>query len=413
MKSYIFSVMRLLILCGVFACTTKVSQTAAPESIKPEAVFATWQQDPATTMTIDWHVLDSASDPVLEYKKESDAEWQSKKGDTRPFPFTDRIIHRVELTGLEPDSRYLFRLSDASEVYCFQTMPAHLSRPICFLEGGDVVHKGFEKMTYVAAGYHPDFIVLGGDLSYTNGDPKNFGKWYQFLDVFQDAFKGDNNRIVPIVMAIGNHEVWQGGDSEEEAEENLKKYGLKKGDSPYYNALLAFPGQPEYGVLDFGDYLSWLILDSNHRNQVVGTQTEWLKKQFEMRKEKPYLLASYHVPAYPSVRPYDGITSREIRENWIPLFDQYGLDVAFEHHDHTYKRTFPLKGNEKNPDGIVYLGDGDWGKPSRELIEERWYLEKAFSQKHVIVGTLDSLGLSFQMVNENGDKIDEYQLPKH
>ncbi len=400
-----------LLLCVLILHGCGKTNTGQP-SVKAEAVFLTWQQDPTTTMTVDWHMNSNNFDPNLSYRKKGKEHWEQKKSDLHGFPFTERVVYRVELLDLEPNSEYEFKTGGSDEVYTFRTMPSELDRPIRFIEGGDVVGEGLVRMSRTAATYDPDFIVLGGDLSYSQGEPKNYTKWYRFFEVFQREFAGENNRIVPVIMAIGNHEIWHEDKVPDELPLDYyrKKYDLQEGDAPYYNALNAFPGQPEYGVLDFGDYLSWLILDTGHRNSITGEQMEWIEKTLMERKERPYLFTSYHVPAYPSHRSFDGSTSTEVRENWIPLFEEYGVDISFEHHDHTYKRTFPMKGNKVAETGIVFIGDGAWGVNSRELdvVHPRWYLKKAVAQRHVIVGTLDASGLSFQMVNEEGDLIDAY-----
>ena len=33
-----------------------------------------------------------------------------------------------------------------------------------------------------------------------------------------------------------------------------------------------------------------------------------------------------------------------------------------EHHDHTFKRTKPLIGGLSHSNGVLYLGDGSWGR---------------------------------------------------
>jgi hypothetical protein len=57
----------------------------------------------------------------------------------------------------------------------------------------------------------------------------------------------------------------------------------------------------------------------------------------------PHLFPVYHVPGYPSVRAFDGATSAQVREHWAPLFERAGVRVAFENHDHAYKRTHPIR----------------------------------------------------------------------
>ncbi len=364
-------------------------------------------------MTIDWHTLAPEDLPVVEYRKKGEGVWRTESSDTRPFPFTDRTVHRAELTGLEAGTDYEFRVGAEGDTYWFRTMPATAERPIRFIEGGDVGGPGFEKMTGVVDSLNPDFVVIGGDLAYSNGEPVNHPKWFRLFDGFQDLFARDDNRLVPIMMAIGNHEIWSEASVPDELPLDYyrKKYGLREGDAPYYNALMAFPGQPEYGALHFGDYLTWIILDSGHLNPIEGTQKEWLQQTLAASADRPFLFTSYHVPAYPSHRPFEGAVSQEIRTHWVPLFEEYGVDVSFEHHDHTYKRTYPLRQNAiDHENGILYLGDGAWGVNSRELdaVNPRWYLAKAASQRHVILGILHGDSLRFEIVNEEGATIDRY-----
>ena len=55
--------------------------------------------------------------------------------------------------------------------------------------------------------------------------------------------------------------------------------------------------------------------------------------------------------------------------------------AAFEHHSHAFKRTYPIREGKKDPAGVVYLGDGSWGIPTRKVHtpEKMWYLKKAAS----------------------------------
>jgi len=87
--------------------------------------------------------------------------------------------------------------------------------------------------------------------------------------------------------------------------------------APHFYQLFAFPGHPGYNVLDIGDYLSLIILDSDHSHPIEGGQTEWLENVLlERAGGKRHLMPVYHVPAWPSHRPFDGRVSVRVRENW-------------------------------------------------------------------------------------------------
>ena len=51
----------------------------------------------------------------------------------------------------------------------------------------------------------------------------------------------------------------------------------------------------------FGDYLSLVLLDTEHLCPIAGEQTAWLSKTLADRQDYPHLIAANHVPAYPLV----------------------------------------------------------------------------------------------------------------
>jgi hypothetical protein len=171
------------------------------------------------------------------------------------------------------------------------------------------------------------------------------------------------------------------------------------------------PGPQGYNVLDFSDYMSIWLLDSGHTHAVHGQQTDWLRETLLQRKAVPHKFISYHVPAYPSVRSFNEKISPSIRRYWVPLFEKFGIVAAFEHHDHAYKRTYPLKNHKIDPTGVIYLGDGGWGvqKPrARPASDFRWYLAKSAPKRNFIVVTISpDETRHFLAVDDNGDIIDE------
>ena len=402
-------------------------------SSEPLGLILTWQRAPASTITIDWHTDAEGSPSELEYKKLETEDWQSVAGDRSPFPFSGRIIHRVVLTGLEADTEYRFRFNENSPYRKFRTMPERADRPIRFAAGGDVRHRieWMKQTNRRAAAYEPDFILWGGDLAYADGLEDRVERWYEFMEATMNTLVTPDGRVLPVIASIGNHEVigYVYDRDDHELRENMPPYTQddesRERIAPYFYDLFAFPGQPGYGVLDFGDYMSILILDTDHSNPVEGEQTEWLESVLADRKDRPHLFPAYHVPAWPGVRDSDGPISSRIREHWVPLFERYGVRVAFENHDHAYKRTHPLRDGAIADDGIVYIGDGAWGVHTRPIGggddpdfwtyhgNDPWYLKRASSERHFILGTIHGIHQHFLMINEHGEIIDEYPRTPH
>jgi acid phosphatase type 7 len=405
---------------------------SSPDFFDPVALLLTWKSDPLTTMTIDWHVTETSRSPEIEYRIRSSGDDWSKEAEveTIDFPWSQRTIYRVELTGLQPGTEYDFRFGPGSKQYYFRTMPETLNQPLRIAVGGDTMHRQewMEKTARQAMKYDPDFVMIGGDLAYADGlepenqshrdpqTPRAENQWYSWFEAYKKTLISDDYRVVPMVVAIGNHEVRGGYYFRHERRPDDPPYedsdDGRQRLAPYFFSLFASPGLPGYNVLDFSDYLSVILLDTDHVNPVEGRQTDWLQNVLSERTGIPHVFPIYHVPAYPSVRDYMDDVMVKIRQNWVPLFEEYGIEMVFENHDHAYKRTHPIRNDEVASNGIVYVGDGAWGTETRVIgsrqDHDAWYIDKALSERHAIILTLHGTHRQMITVSSRGKVIDEF-----
>lgn len=448
MRSYLFPLLSALVL-AVSPClaqrfvppppepqSTTVSAPKPPVPLPPPslpvALYLTWQRDPATTMTVHWHTDWTAgfSDTVLEYRPVAAAPaapWTRASGRSQPMPFTNRMVHTVELTQLASDTTYAFRFGRLISVerdgetsfeahgpsHTFRTMPATLSRPVKFVSGGDVYGgKTLELLDYMcraAAKLDPDFAMVGGDIAYVNNEPKAHERWFDFFRIWGETMRTSDGRIIPIIPAIGNHEVH--GDTYE-IRGGEPRRGMSTERALFFYTLFSFPGRPGYNALDFGSYLSLVALDSFHTNPIPGPQTDWLRATLAQRRQVPFVVPFYHVPAYPSVRSFNTPTSVAVRSNWVPEFDAAGIRFAFENHDHAYKVTHPLRAGKRDSAGTRYLGDGAWGVYTRVVLdsEKAPFVDRSFSRNHVFEVTLHPGRADFRAVDPNGEIFDQFTI---
>ncbi len=360
----------------------------------PVAVYLTWQSRPDTTMTVQWLTDPAQQENQVEYQRLGETGWKSLKGSHAVLPgHTPFLIHRTELTGLLPDSDYRFRIGSDGVIYRFRTMPATMIAPIRFVVGGDVYHDNWElleKMNREVAALDPQFILFGGDLVYNEKAPSHFKgmpRWVEWLIACKKQLVTHAGRLIPIVPAIGNHDV-----------ENEN----------YFAALFPMPGAQSFNVLDFGNYLSVILLDTGHLHPIEGAQTEWLKTALAERQTVSHKLALYHVPAYPCYRDYNNKESAQVRKHWVPLFEQGGLNMAFENHDHAYKRTWPLREDKSDPTGVLYFGDGGWAVKEARIPHKGWYLAKSEASRNAILVILHGNERHFIAFDEQGKILDEY-----
>lgn len=347
----------------------------------PASLFLTWQGDPTTSVVVQW-VGEEDDDAEIRFGRYDKSRNQSAKAKVKDFPGTDLKVHRCELTGLAPGEEYEFTLGKNGSKRRFRTMPAKANDVIQFVSGGDSgTGSHAVENNRLAAKQEPYFALIGGDLAYDNGaSPETFLK---FLENYGTTMLDPEGRCIPLISCLGNHEV-QGG------------YRTKhKKEASYFSVFDGFYSDTTYGVFDVGDYLSLVLLDTNHVTPVAGEQTDWLEKTLAERQERSHVIVANHVPAYPSARePWDKEgnpgTGADNRKHWSPLFEKYNVDVVLEHHDHTFKRSHPMKDGLVDANGVLYLGDGSWGK-IRPLLppEKRPYLARAEESYHLSVHRLE------------------------
>lgn len=373
---------------------------AAKPSFNPEALFLTWQRDPTTTMTVQWvgSDKDAATRPIW-FAKAGTEDWKSQTWTTRDFPKTDRKIFRSELTGLEAGTDYRFRVGNDSAEQKFRTMPAKANDTIHFVSGGDAgTGKHAVQTNHVAAAQSPMFVVIAGDLAYENGSSAS--TFLDFMKNYSRDLRDDQKRLIPLLGCVGNHEVVGGYHKPREA-------------APFFYSMFdgLFP-ETGYAHLDFGDYLSLIFLDTDHTSPIQGAQTDWLQKTLKEREDFPTVFAINHVPAYPSFRPFDGTADKEgtgegNRKHWCPLFERFNVDVVLEHHDHTFKRTHPLLDGRVNEKGIIYLGDGSWGKLRRpKTPQQRPYLAKVDEAYHITLHHIEGKERFHMALSDTGRVVD-------
>ena len=368
--------------------------------------YITWQNDPCTTATINWQSAEAPKQVLVRFdteKRDGKIRKYAKEtaGKSWGIPcLPGRSINSVELTGLTPGTRYYFVLvgkkNGETIEHSFKTLPNDGS-PLRFVAGGDQNWGPVaRKLCELAGREAPMFTVIGGDLAYANGDPKNIRAWDNWFKNWMDGQVTPDGLIVPMVLAIGNHET-------------NKLEGGPEIRAPFY--LGFFPqGGKTYFSRRFGPLLHLIALDSGH---IVphAEQTAWFREVVAKNKDAKYHIPTYHVPLWPSHREVEGGLSVAGREQWMSVVDEMRAPIALEHHDHTFKRTVPIRNGQKADDGTVYLGDGCMGVGPREIVEPLpWYLEKASSTAHIWVVDIADGKIACRAIDKEGAEFDSFTL---
>lgn len=368
-------------------------------------VYLTWQDDPRTTMTVNYLSPDPIAGIELHYDTESragtgEAYRYTASGEAGTIPGLEdrRYVYHVEARDLEPGTLYHFVLgkdgAPLTEELRFRPLPP-ADAPVRFISGGDMtILPRAHQLTRLAGSKNPMFGLIGGDMAYANGEPGNAWMWDRWLAMWEKNMVGADGELIPMVLAAGNHEV---NDLDDPPEAR----------APFYYGYFPQGGLPYFTMRPREDTVI-IVLDSGHTVPHDGPQVEWLEETLKEYQDLRNTIALYHAPLYPSYRDIEDGRAENGREHWLPLFDQYGLRVALENHDHTFKRTKVLKNHEVAEEGTVYLGDGSFGVNPRHIPEPgRWYLEKASGTPHFWLVEIDDSGMHFEAISHADDVLDQ------
>ncbi|MGW2044312.1 purple acid phosphatase family protein [Streptomyces sp. NPDC001858] len=299
---------------------------------------------------------------------------------------TQYYVH-AKLTHLKPGRTYYYGVGHdgfdpaapqfAGTVGTFTTAPAHKA-PFTFTAFGDegVGYHGLANNSLLL-GQNPAFHLHAGDIAYA--DPAGAGKtadtgfdsrvWDQFLAQTESVAK-----TVPWMPAYGNHdmEAWYSpnGYGGEEARWNLPDNGPDKKNLPGVYSFVY--GNTAVVSLDAND-ISFEI--PANLGISGGTQTKWLEaqlKKFRAAKDVDFVVVFFHHCAYCTSTAH--ASEGGVRQEWVPLFEKYTVDLVINGHNHQYERTDVIKagkvtkklpiGGTSYPetDGVVYVTAGAAGR---------------------------------------------------
>lgn len=332
-----------------------------------------------------------------------------------------RKVYRASLDDLKPGQMVYFRAGvgniSSSTAYSKQyKVKLPYGDQFNFIVGGDVgTSLSANLMTKMAASLSPDFAIIGGDIAYANNMPSCCNIWDRFFVSSMADLVTPDDRLIPVATTIGNHEAgirvpprdvhfwfhyFTARYAHDEDDWSIWDY-FSPGSEANHGAFRS------YYHVELGDDTLLLFLDSGMSASVDGAQLAWMENtlaSYQDRRKKRF--AIYHVPMYMPKDEYLK-TSEIMKELWRPLFVQYGVQVAFEHHIHRYFRYL-----SSDSDGdILHIGGGAWGvPPSQHRTKGNTVYDKTVYKSHVLYVHTGANSTTISALDRNGAIFDIYTL---
>ncbi len=211
-----------------------------------------------------------------------------------------------------------------------------------------------------------DFILTAGDMVDAG---KNFYQWQYVLNTMVDTFANTS-----LFWAPGNHE---GGTFAMD-----KFFNYTQPDSVEHNNY--GEALQEYYSFEYGSGL-FLVLDTNDAtNKGLGKkQYNWLVDKLE-NNTKDFVFVLMHKSLFSTGAHANDPEVCGMREQLVPLFDEYGVDMVFGGHDHVYAETLPV-----GESGTIYVTLGTIGTKFYEYTNDNEEVSEQLDYDKTFEHTLD------------------------
>ncbi|MEM6336171.1 MAG: DNRLRE domain-containing protein, partial [Bacteroidota bacterium] len=185
-----------------------------------------WRDDPATTMVVGWDQARGDGAMLCYDTVDHGSELQGAGCSPYALSHGVDVVHDYKgmnnsfarLTGLQPNTVYYFVVRDnlgTSERYSFRTSPATPDVPFTFIAGGDSRTNILDpvpidqenraarrRANEMVAKLAPLFVAFNGDMTMKSSAEQ----WQDWMDDWQLTVRDSDNRLVPIIPGVGDHE---------------------------------------------------------------------------------------------------------------------------------------------------------------------------------------------------------------
>lgn len=360
---------------------------------------------------------------------------------------TSSVDHEVVLTGLQPDTTYYYSIHSGTNVlagddtYRFRTVPnADTAEPMRIWVLGDPGTGTTDAQAVYSAylGYtgtnRTDLLLALGDNAYSSGTDAEFHD--KFFTIYPEIL-----RTAPAFPAFGNHD----GASADSATQS----------GPYYD-LFSLPtagesggtpsGTEAYYSFDYGN-AHFICLDSSESSRATnGSMHAWVEQDLAACTST-WIIAFWHHPPY-TKGSHNSDTETplvQMRENFIPLLEQYGTDLVLCGHSHSYECSNLMDGHyglsasydfnfhalnqgngQEAGDGVymkpstikaehsgtVYVVAGSSGSVSGSVIGVHPAMETSIRQMGSVVLDITGNRLDMVFLNKTGVILDSFSIVK-
>ena len=312
--------------------------------------------DSEKSRTIMWQSEAAENGAFVEYRVKGAEQISSASATNEQFT-DDKItnyLHAVILTDLTPNTKYEYRVgySDKrSQWHDLKTAGKGEFKALIFPDSQSNDYRGWANLAQAASKANQDagFFINMGDLVDNGEDHTQWRAWF-------DSVQGMIDKI-PVAPLLGNHETYD--------------LNWKIRMPLAYLNLFALPAngsqerKNQYYSYDYGD-VHFIVLNTQMAEMeqfqpgLLEAQTEWFKNDVAKTNKKWKVVLMHKDVLTYAFKNKEGRQAgiSDIGRAFMPLFDQYGVDVVLTAHLHTYRNRGHIQNFERNARGPLYILTG-------------------------------------------------------
>jgi 3',5'-cyclic AMP phosphodiesterase CpdA len=354
-----------------------VRRAGAAGAPQPEQLHVQFGAEAAQQVAVSWATPAQVAMPRLRLGTASGGHGTEVPAQERIYTeaLTGETVwtYHATLNNLLPGTKYIYEvLHDGATPVpgMFRTGPRGRSRGFRFTSFGDqavpaAVGFGLGPHTPNAGfivpaveSLDPLFHLFNGDLCYANVSDAPVQTWQSF---FNNNARSAANR--PWMPSAGNHEN-EVGNGPQGYLSYQTRFELPDNGSPdFHGNWYAFTvgsvrvislNNDDVCLQDGGfsgfrrDHVPTYVANSDNpyiNGYSSGAQRAWLENELASARQSDdidWIVVCMHQVAMSSAH-FNG-ADLGIRQQWLPLFDTYGVDLVVAGHEHHFERSFPVRG---------------------------------------------------------------------
>ncbi|MEO1021988.1 MAG: metallophosphoesterase [Bacteroidota bacterium] len=299
--------------------------------------------------------------------------------------------HHVVLEGLEPDTRYFYRVKNGDDVLLeeesFKTAKPESETQLSFFVLGDsgvdndIQRQVRDRMMASHNADALDFLIHVGDVH--QGDGSTYDAIY--FDVYEQLIRQMN-----FYLSIGNHDTYT-----DNAAPYLDDFYLPTNNPDSTERYYSFRWANSF----------FLSIDSNIDMRKGSPQYRFIEEQLTSTQSKSatWRFVFFHHPPYCEFWPaWDG--DEVVRQDLMPLFEEHEVDIVFNGHTHAYEKGAL--------NGVTYVISGGGGGSLDAFARDFEHITISEGVYHFSRVDIDDDELVFEAIDLDGNLVDQFTLQK-